>query len=79
MKTPKNPNAFPLFSPHIDKNHLPSIESGMTLRDYFAAAALTGNLSGPTELTQPPKEWAKEAFLVADAMLAEREKEAQNE
>ena len=47
------------------------MESGMTLRDYFAAAALQGILSeggGPT--------WdvdAKCAYAAADAMLAARE------
>ena len=52
---------------------------GMSLRDYFAAAALTGHLA-----TLNPGSWgddqslaedaAKGAYLVADAMLAERAK-----
>lgn len=49
---------------------------GMSLRDYFAAAVvveayrwrfITGDGADPSSV-------AKEAYLVADAMLAEREK-----
>jgi len=46
---------------------------GMTLRDYFAAAALTGSLSS-TEGPASPDSEAKNAFKYADAMLAERAK-----
>ena len=48
-------------------------ESGMTLRDYFAAKAM--NLLVPaSKLRQGPEEIAKSAYQVADAMLAERDK-----
>jgi hypothetical protein len=43
---------------------------GMTLRDYFAAAALTGLLSRPKGFLEAPF-WA---YDYADAMLAERAK-----
>jgi len=46
---------------------------GMTLRDYFAGQALAGLAS----LTPPtPEEQAHWAYTYADAMLAERQKEA---
>lgn len=47
---------------------------GMTLRDYFAAKAMQGMLGGqwPDSMDRP--EIAKRAYLMADAMLAEREK-----
>ena len=49
-------------------------EPGMSLRDYFAAAALTGLLANPGyNLTA--KIASEEASLQADAMLAERAKE----
>jgi hypothetical protein len=43
---------------------------GMTLRDYFAAAALQGNLIEPTANNE---EVAKCAYQLADAMLRARE------
>lgn len=56
--------------------------SGMSLRDYFAAAALTGLLSNPAFKQmldnadiQRKDAIADGAFLMADAMLIEREKE----
>ena len=44
---------------------------GMTLRDYFAAAALTGLVAGDDRTF---RESARAAYIVADAMLAERAK-----
>ena len=45
---------------------------GMTLRDYFAAAALTGIIAkGEDEMY--PTYRASEAYALADAMLKERE------
>jgi len=45
----------------------------ITLRDYFAAAALTGLLAYYREDTDA-HDCAAEAYRQADAMLAEREK-----
>ena len=47
--------------------------SGMSLRDYFAAAALQGILSHYVAFNSPDKaaEWA---YTQAEAMLAERKK-----
>ena len=47
--------------------------SGMTLRDYFAAAALQGMLAD-TQFNEPPFESSRIAYKYADAMLAERNK-----
>jgi len=50
-------------------------QQGMTLRDYFAAAYLTGLVSqrsGGKNLT--PDERAVLAYIHADAMLAEHDK-----
>ena len=86
-----NPPAFPLAMPdqyHPEGAPLQQgfIESGMTLRDYFAAYALQGLLSNPkllskgkTKLTdverlETSKKKSRRAYEYADAMLAEREK-----
>lgn len=45
---------------------------GMTLRDYFAAAALQGLLAD-SEREASCKEYADHAYLCADAMLKARE------
>ena len=73
--------AFPLKEPLSDD------ALGMTLRDYFAAKALSAILSQPDggiqswhplskgggELTAA-QGWAANAYEIADAMLAERER-----
>ena len=47
---------------------------GMTLRDYFAAKAMQGILSGYTHGSIPPTESLTPAsYKIADAMLKERE------
>lgn len=48
------------------------VTRGMTLRDYFAAAALVGIAS---QRGGYPSEWARLCYQVADAMLAARRKE----
>lgn len=47
---------------------------GMTLRDYFAARAMSGILTTPTEGELDPTVLASMAYEYADAMLAERQK-----
>jgi len=72
---PHNPNAFPLIADDY-------IQEGMTLRDYFAAKAIQGIFSSQTELRALGAHndihsiyaLVGEAFLIADAMLKEREK-----
>jgi hypothetical protein len=72
--------AFPLAIPPIGDYGL-----GMTLRDYFAAAALQGLLANPDMLIEtgevlesggpePPDHMAHWSYMHADAMLKERAK-----
>lgn len=49
-----------------------TIKGGMTLRDYFAAAALQGNIAHP-DVTGNRDDIAKDAYKYADAMLKARE------
>lgn len=49
-----------------------------TLRDEFAMAALSGLLAD-TEIRQPWRDFAKDAYDMADAMMAERAARAQGE
>lgn len=67
-KKPENPPAFPGF--HID-NGTTTIWGGMSLRDYFAAAALTCS-EAEIENEVEALAVAKWAFSVADAMLKVR-------
>jgi hypothetical protein len=65
---PANPNAFPL------PEWMPS-ESGMTLRDYFAASAMQGILANADGNIQSDA-LAENCYLAADAMLKAREAKA---
>jgi hypothetical protein len=51
-------------------NETPTVPN---LRDFFAAAALQGLMVGSKNIDLPER-LAQRAYLVADAMLAEREK-----
>lgn len=51
------------------------LEGGMTLRDYFAAKAMQGELAASAGAQQPsPGVTAEYSYRMADAMLKEREK-----
>lgn len=71
-----NERAFPLQSAAAHNG-----QYGMTLRDYFAAQALTG-LIGSGDFLSPAglftgggdSVMAQAAYMLADAMLAERSK-----
>lgn len=69
--TGKNPRAFPLNTDEF-------FDRGMLLRDYFAAAALTGIArTAAAEIVGKAREgihrwWAEQAYELADAMLAAR-------
>jgi hypothetical protein len=70
MKTFKDGGpAFPVTTEHGSVFPLP----GMTLRDYFAAAALQGMLAD-SQCNGPVEGYANDAYQYADAMLAERAK-----
>ncbi len=75
MNTPINDGgpAFPLIS----EDHRAIRHIGLSLRDYFAAAALQGMLSDPNNCTALP-ETAMYAYRSADAMLIERAKTTEN-
>jgi hypothetical protein len=72
--------AFPRPLVHVDMNQpggTSMAQDGMTLRDYFAAAALTGlTKNDPAYLDDVAdyKWYAEASYELADAMLAEREK-----
>ncbi len=50
-------------------------QQGMTLRDWFAGRALSGILAGSPNADIGPHGYAHDAYLFADAMLKEREKD----
>jgi hypothetical protein len=64
-----NPNAFPVF--------FEGYQDGMTLRDYFAAAAMQGIFASNTEHDHADEHIfdavAEAAYKQADAMLKARE------
>jgi hypothetical protein len=64
----------PAFPEHEWNNDVQRylVNGGMTLRDYFAAKALQGILSGRNGLSLECDKWAIAAYELADAMLAER-------
>ena len=62
----KNKNAFPI---EINEN----TDNGMTLRDYFAAAALQGLIANKRHMGIDCVTMSDWAYKVADAMLNERE------
>lgn len=63
--------AFPLYNSDAETGQMVLLRTGLSIRDYFAAAALTG-LAAANMPTCAYK--ADIAFDLADAMLAERER-----
>ena len=65
--------AFPFIEPTRD-DAVKAYYPGMTLRDYFAAKAMQGLLSGTMgpDLVWSQDEAAETAYNVADAMLEAR-------
>lgn len=49
-----------------------TVESGMSLRDYFAAKALQALIVDPERADQSREECARLSYLMADAMLKAR-------
>lgn len=64
----------PAFPPMHDPN---THESGMSLRDWFAGKALMGMMASrnPTSPRFHPADDAAYVYAVADALLAERNKQ----
>lgn len=72
MSNNHNEPAFPRPAVFTQALGLASTEqSGMTLRDYFAAKAMQGLLA--SVVNAPIEHFATRAYMVADAMLKERE------
>ena len=71
--------AFPIY-PRFDDGSFQQLPDtlGMTLRDYFAAAAMQGWLSSWTPempwKAESPTNVALSAYQIADAMIVQREK-----
>ena len=65
--------AFP-FSSNNSPDYFNQALHGMTLRDYFAAQALAGNLSCP-ESSGTFEQIVKKAYEYADAMIAARKED----
>lgn len=64
---PKNPDAFPC-------DNKSEGYSGMSLRDYFAAKAMQSVMIGDGyRMYSLPEDMAQLSYLMADAMLKQRE------
>jgi hypothetical protein len=73
MKKSDNPQAFPSEEKDGRGEHFQN-HFGMTLRDYFAAKALHGAMTGKEyAVYTTPEELAEVAYIMADAMLKQRE------
>ena len=67
-----NNTGGPAFPWCGDLNECPTINLGMTLRDYFAAKAMQGLLACPATTTRNENMYACDAYTMADAMLKAR-------
>lgn len=77
-RKPENPNAFPTMEHGFDRVGSPTVSTyeGMTLRDYFAAKAMNGCLNSSIKFPntkQDIKSLSEIAYIIADAMLNQRE------
>lgn len=74
-KKPENPPAFPdLAVIKSGDNFTQQIrQSGMTLRDYFAAKAMNGLISSDKDWSFNPEHLSNRSYVIADAMLKQRE------
>ncbi|MCP1173754.1 hypothetical protein [Ralstonia chuxiongensis] len=65
--------AFPMPGQCVDEKWEPIPGfTGMTLRDYFAAKAVGGMLACPVQPQSDPDMYARDAYVIADAMLKAR-------
>ena len=67
-----NQPAFPTVQ-YADGVRPSGFDNGMTLRDYFAAKAMTGLLTAEIVGEYTNEHIASIAFLIADAMMKARE------
>lgn len=78
MTKPENPPAFPSSEEHPSYD-IPMHHFGMSLRDWFAGQALASTMRLVTGYESEPGEgmaqtFARRAYELADAMLAERKR-----
>lgn len=64
--------AFPAFARWSD-GHMKYVETGMTMRDYFAAKAMVRIMSYDKDGVMSPESLASASYRLADAMLRARE------
>ncbi len=60
------------LEPAFPRGHRYDGHNGLTMRDYFAAAALQGLLACPIQPQSGTSMYARDAYAVADAMLIAR-------
>lgn len=70
-----NPPAFPQSGNHPAAAMLHSWPQGMSLRDYFAAAALPALVAHYLPQDTSAEDIADACYVLADALLDERQKE----
>lgn len=68
-KKVENPSAFPATGEQCNAH---DAESGMTLRDYFAAKAMQAMISNSADDRLSCQEYSERAYKQADAMLEQR-------
>jgi hypothetical protein len=59
-----------------DTGHTVHLSTGMSLRDYFAAAAMQGDMAAQgyfDNTGETAKHYAERAYEIADAMIKQRE------
>jgi hypothetical protein len=71
MNKPDGGPAYPIPK-HSDTCTCPCGNEGMSIRDYFAAAAAQGYYAVPGQIK--PEEDARLIYQIADAMVKERDK-----
>jgi hypothetical protein len=62
-----------MIKEHMEAAFPDEFKDGMTLRDYFAARAMQAMI-GCADITATPAVFAHQAYVVADAMMEERER-----
>lgn len=77
MNTPNDGGPATPIPGHVQINantvrELAYLSTGLSIRDYFAGQALVGLLAGQRAGTN--EMFSRDAYRIADAMLAEREK-----
>ena len=73
----EKPDGGPAFPLQDWDEHIQSArrDTGLSMRDYFAAKAMQGDLANPTldwEVPDFEEGLVRQAYLIADAMLKER-------